>query len=197
MYISIQEFCVWLVVKYDLDRNWTHYHHFYQFCLPMVKLSFGELNLWPSDHLVAVLSTTLIWLLTFQVKFLDFNWNASGANTMHMLHGYCTHSKCMWTSPYTHPKHAIYMSQTCFTQAAHALHTCHLHAIHRRHTFHMYTFMNAQAYCTTCKNATSSMHIQPMHTRCKHDPHKKHSSCTHGTLTCITYATYITYTSML
>jgi hypothetical protein len=54
----------------------------------------------------------------------------------------------------------------------------------------MYTFMNAQAYCTTCKNATSSIHIQRMHTRCMHDPHKKHSSCTHATLTCITYATY-------
>jgi hypothetical protein len=89
------------------------------------------------------------------------------------------------------------MSQTCLTQAAHALHTCHSHPIHRRHTFHMHTFMNAQAYCTTCKNATSSMHIQRIHTRCMHGPHKKHSSCTHATLTCITYATYITYTSML
>ncbi len=74
------------------------------------------------------------------------------------------------------------MSQTCLTQAAHALHTCHSHAIHRRHPFHMHSSMNAQAYCTTCKNATSSMHIQRMHTRCMHGPHKKHFSCTHATL---------------
>ncbi len=89
------------------------------------------------------------------------------------------------------------MSQTCLTQAALALHTCHSHAIHRQHTFHMHTFMNAQAYCTTCKNAISSMHIQHMHTRCMYGPHKKYSSCTHATLTCITYATFVTYTSML
>ncbi len=89
------------------------------------------------------------------------------------------------------------MSQTCLTQAAHALRTCHSHGIHRWHTFHMHTFMNAQAYCTTCKNATSSMHIQRMHTRCMHGPHKKDSSCTRATLTCITYATYFTYTGML
>ncbi len=161
----------------------------------MVKLSWGELNLWPSDYLVALLSTTQIWLLVSFINFLYFKLSACGANTMHMLHGHCTHSMCMWNSPCTHPKHAIYMSETYLTQAAHALHTCHSHAIHRRHTFHMHTFMNAQAYCTTWKNATSSMHIQRMHTQCMHGPHKKHSSCTHATLTCI--ATYITYTSML
>jgi hypothetical protein len=81
------------------------------------------------------------------------------------------------------------MSKTCLTQAPCALHTCDLHAKHRQHTFHMHTFMNAQAYCTTCKNATSSMHLQRMHKRCMHGPHKKCSSCT--------YATYVTYTSML
>jgi hypothetical protein len=66
------------------------------------------------------------------------------------------------------------MSQTCLTQAAHALHTCHLHAIHRRHTFHMNTFINAQAYCTTCKNAISSHDVCMVHARNTHLHHICH-----------------------
>jgi hypothetical protein len=113
-------------------------------------------------------------------------------HTLHMhvkftLHTPCTHTPNM---PYTCRKHVL-------TQTAHELHTCHSHAIHRRHTFHMHTFMNAQAYCTTCKNARSSMHIQRMHTQCMHGPHKKHSIWTHATLTYITDATYVTYISMM
>jgi hypothetical protein len=185
MHISIKGFCVWWGVKHDFDRDWTHYHNFYPFStfrLIIVKLSCEELNFWTPDHLVALLSTTLFWLLIYWKIFCVSTYMHLG-QTMHMLHGHCKHSTCMWNLPCMHPKHAIDMSQTCLTQAAHALHTCRLHAIHRQHTFHIHTFMNAQAYCTTCKNA----HTVYAHTMYAWSTQE---TLTHATLTCITYATY-------
>jgi hypothetical protein len=119
---------------------------------------------------------------------MSFNLCASGANTMVMPHGHCTHSTCMWNSPCMHPKHAIHMSQTCLTQAARALHTCHSHAIHRQHTFHMHTFMNAQAYCTVlharmpqaqCTYSVCINDVCMVHTRNTQAAHMPHSPASH------------------
>ncbi len=100
----------------------------------------------------------------------------------------------------------------------HTLHACDIHPAHTKHAINLsYACCTCTAYLplacqdwtlskcthsclhrhTTCKNATSLLHIHCKHTQCMHAPGKQHSSGTHATLTCITDATYATCASML
>ena len=117
-----------------------------------------------------------------------------GACMPHTHHFTChTHTACLWHSPCTH--------QTCHTHVTNLSYACCTCTAYLPLACQGWTLSKCTHSClhrhTTCKNATSLLHIHCKHTQCMHAPGKQHSSCTHATLTCITDATYATCASML
>jgi hypothetical protein len=117
------------------------------------------------------------------------------AGCMHAAHTplHMSYTHCMLV---TFTLHTPNMPYTCHKAVLCML---HMHCIlatclPRLNYFQMHTFMLAQAYYMQERHKLAAIHCK--HIQCMHAPGKKHSSCTHATLTCIIDATYATCASM-
>ncbi len=184
MYISIQEFCVWLVVKYDLDGNWTHYLKLLSILNilpPHGKIILGRLE--PLTFRSP--GSSLIHYTNLIADFLDKLVQKQCTcymGTAHTPHACELHPTCTPNMPYTCHKpvlHRLHMHCIFATRMPYiggTLSTCTHSWMHRHIVLHA---RMPQAQCTYSVYTHDVCLIHTRNTQAAHMPHSPASHTPH------------------
>ncbi len=195
IYISIREFCVWLIVQHDLNRDWTNTITFVHFThlLPLGEIVMGRiepLNFW-LPH--SSLSQYTILLTNITCKFLFISSYAHlhyantqctchmGTDTLHMHVKFTLHTLCMHTPnmPYTCHKPVLHRLQVHCILAARMPYiggtlSTYTHSWMQRHIV-----LHARVPQAQCTDSVCTHDVCMVHTRNTQTTHIPHSPASH------------------